>query len=134
MDESEILQVAAEITLLGRFGLDYASPDAQYKLRSLPGEQLSGLQLMCLMYASMKRVHPSVNTGMPLDNAYATALSTCTTPATDDPPVRQHKTAPTPRPERLPLPAGVRHPRLTSAHSGNILCACDQEEPRPWGH
>jgi len=26
------------------------------------------------------------------------------------------------------------HPCLTSIQSGNILCACDQEEPRPWGY
>jgi len=75
MDESDILQVTAEIALLGRFGLDYASPDARYKLRSLPDEQFSGLQLMCLMYAGMKRTHPEADTGMPFDEAYATALS-----------------------------------------------------------
>jgi len=75
MEESEILQVTAEIALLGRFGLDYASPDAQYKLRSLPGEQFSGLQLMCLMYAGKKRTHPEADTGIPFDEAYATALS-----------------------------------------------------------
>ena len=75
MDESDILQVTAEIALLGRFGLDYASPDTQYKLRSLPDEQFSGLQLMCLMYAGMKRTHPEADTGMPFDEAYAAALS-----------------------------------------------------------
>jgi len=75
MDHDDILQVTAEIALMGRFGLDYASTDAQYTLRSLPDEEFSGLQLMCLMYVGMKRVHPSVDPGIPFDDAYAMALS-----------------------------------------------------------
>jgi len=75
MEHDDILQVTAEIALMGRFGLDYSSTDSQYTLRSLPGEQFSGLQLMCLMYVGMKRVHPSADSGIPFDDAYAMALS-----------------------------------------------------------
>jgi len=75
MDDGEVLQVASEISLMGRFGLDYASSEQKYTLRSLPGESFSGLQLMCLMHVALKRVEPSADTGMPFDEAYATALS-----------------------------------------------------------
>ena len=61
--------------MLGRSGLDYASPEKQYTLRSLPNERFSGLHLMCLMYVGFKRIDPSVDVGMPLDDAYDTALA-----------------------------------------------------------
>ena len=61
--------------MLGRSGLDYSSSDKRYKLRSLPGEQFSGLQLMALMYVGFKQVDPSVDTGMPFEEAYRAALA-----------------------------------------------------------
>jgi Flp pilus assembly protein TadD len=75
MDQSQIQEVAFEIATLGRSGLDYAATETKYTLRSLPGEQFSGLHLMALMYAGFKRIDPSVDVGMPFDEAYATALA-----------------------------------------------------------
>ena len=75
MDDSRVREIAFEIALLGRSGLDYASSEQKYGLQSLPGEQFSGLQLMCLMYVGFKRVDPTVDTGMGLDEAYETALA-----------------------------------------------------------
>jgi Tfp pilus assembly protein PilF len=75
MDDAEVLEVTSEIALMGRFGLDYAAEEQKYTLRSLPNERFSGLQLMCLMYVGLKRVDPSMDTGMPFADAYAAALS-----------------------------------------------------------
>jgi hypothetical protein len=75
MDDGQIQQVAIEIAMLGRSGLDYADSGKKYTLRSLPGEQFSGLHLTALMYVGFKRIDPSVDVGMPFDDAYATALS-----------------------------------------------------------
>ena len=65
----------SEIALLGRSGLDYASAEKKYALQSLPGEQFSGLQLMCMMHVGLRRVDPSVDPGTGLDDVYAQALS-----------------------------------------------------------
>jgi len=59
-------QLAEKRALLG---------DAAFDETGAVREQFSGLQLMCLMYAGMKRTHPEADTGMPFDEAYATALS-----------------------------------------------------------
>ena len=74
MIDSHVFQIASEIALLGRSGLDYASSDKKYTLQSLPREQFSGLQLMCIMHVGFKRVDPSVDPGTGLDDAYSRAL------------------------------------------------------------
>ncbi|HEX6383997.1 MAG TPA: hypothetical protein VF177_04945, partial [Anaerolineae bacterium] len=74
MSREEIQQVAGEIALLGAGGLDYASPDKKYTLNSLPGEQFSGLQLMCLMYVGFKDIDPTLDLGIDLSQAYEAAL------------------------------------------------------------
>jgi hypothetical protein len=43
-------------------------------LAPLPGEQFSGLQLMCMMHVGFKRVDPSVDPGTGLDDVYSQAL------------------------------------------------------------
>ena len=55
-------------------GLDHASPDKKYSLNSLPGEQFSGLQLMCLMYVGFKDIDPTLDLGTDLSQAYEAAL------------------------------------------------------------
>ena len=52
----KIKEIAFEIGMMGRNGLDYASPGQKYTLSSVPGEKFSGLHLMCLMYAGFKRI------------------------------------------------------------------------------
>ena len=72
--DEDVRQIALEAALLGREGLDYASPDKNYTLRALPGEAFSGLELMCLMHAGFKRLAPGEDTGMNLDEPFLTAL------------------------------------------------------------
>ena len=75
MDVEQVRAIAFEIGMLGRSGLDYASPDKKYTLRTLPGETFSGLQLMCLMHAGFKRIAPEQDTGMDLDGPFLQALA-----------------------------------------------------------
>lgn len=74
MPVEQIRELALEIGLVGRNGLDYASPDKKYTLKSLPDEQFSGLHLMCLMYAGFKRIAPEHDLGMDLNEPFLKAL------------------------------------------------------------
>lgn len=74
MDVEQVRAIAFEIGMLGRSGLDYASSDKKYKLRTIPDEEFSGLQLMCLMHAGFKRIAPEQDAGMDLDGPFLTAL------------------------------------------------------------
>ena len=74
MTPEQIRNIAFEIALLGRNGLDYASPDEKYELRSIPNLKFSGLHLMCLMYAGFKRVAPGHDVGMDLEEPFLNAL------------------------------------------------------------
>src|SRR5439155_4788 len=74
MSADEIRDVAFEIALVGRRGLDYADPEEKYELKSIPNHKFSGLHLMCLMYAGFRRVAPDQDTGMDLDEPFLTAL------------------------------------------------------------
>lgn len=74
MDVEQVRAIAFEIGMLGRSGLDYASSDKKYKLRTIPDEEFSGLQLMCLMHAGFKRIAPEQDTGMDLNDSFVTAL------------------------------------------------------------
>ena len=71
----ELFDITAEIALLGHTGLGHASPDRKYTLDSIPGEQFTGLQLMCMLYVGLKRTAPDLDPGMPFADAYRTALS-----------------------------------------------------------
>jgi hypothetical protein len=70
----KVRDIATEIATLGQQGLDYACPEKQYALHSLPGESFSGLQLMCLMYAGFKHIAPDANPGMDLEEPFQQAL------------------------------------------------------------
>ena len=74
MPVEKIREIAMEIGLVGRAGLDYASPDQKYTLKSLPDEKFSGLHLMCLMYAGFKRLAPEHDLGMDLSEPFLAAL------------------------------------------------------------
>jgi hypothetical protein len=75
MDIERVRAITFEIGMLGRSGLDYASPDKKYTLRTLPDETFSGLHLMCLMHAGFKRIAPEVDSGMDLDEPFLQALA-----------------------------------------------------------
>ncbi|MDP3069720.1 MAG: tetratricopeptide repeat protein [Opitutaceae bacterium] len=70
----DVRKIALEIAVLGREGLDYADPEKKYSLHSLPGENFSGLQAMCLMFAAFKQVAPEHAVGMELEEPFLTAL------------------------------------------------------------
>ncbi len=74
MTPEEIRNVAFEIALLGRNGLDYSDPAEKYTLRTIPNRKFSGLHLMCLMFAGFKRVAPEHDVGMDLNEPFLTAL------------------------------------------------------------
>lgn len=74
MPVDKVREIALEIGLVGQSGLDYASPETKYELKSLPGEKFSGLHLMCLMYAGFKRIAPDHDLQMELNEPFLTAL------------------------------------------------------------
>jgi tetratricopeptide (TPR) repeat protein len=71
---SKVQEITFEAARTGERGLDYASHEKQYTLRSLPGERFSGLQIMCLLHAGLKRLVPGTDTGMDLDEPFLRAL------------------------------------------------------------
>lgn len=71
----QVREIAFEIADVGQRGLDYANPEPQYRLRALPGEIFSGLQLLCLMDAGFRRIAPEQDTGIDLDEPFLQALS-----------------------------------------------------------
>ena len=74
LPDEDVRTIALEVALAGREGLDYASPEKKYRVRALPGETFSGLEMMCLMHAGFKRLAPGEDTGMNLDEPFLTAL------------------------------------------------------------
>ena len=74
MPVQKVQDITFEIAVLGHNGLDYASPEPKYTLKSLPDEQFTGLHLMCLMYAGFKRIAPEQDMGMDLNEPFLTAL------------------------------------------------------------
>lgn len=74
MTPEQIRGLTLEIALLGREGLDYASSEKKYRLRSLPDEAFSGLHLMCLMFAGFKRIAPGDDPQIDLEEPFLAAL------------------------------------------------------------
>lgn len=71
--EEEIRNIAFEIALKGRGGLDINDPSKEYSLNTLEG-RFTGLQLVCYMYAGFKRIEPSLDIGVDLSDEYTMAL------------------------------------------------------------
>ena len=74
LSTEDVRKIAFEVAMTGREGLDYADPEKKYRLKSLPDETFSGLQMMCLMHAGFKRLAPEQDTGMDLEEPFLTAL------------------------------------------------------------
>ena len=74
MPTEKIKEIAFEVGLLGTSGIDYTKPDRRYSLKSLPGEQFTGLQMLVFMYVGFKKIDPTVNTGLDFEDAYQAAL------------------------------------------------------------
>jgi len=71
--ESEIKDIAFEIGLKGRSGLDIHNPEKKYTLKALEG-QFTGLQLVCYVYVGFKKIDPSIDVGIDLSDEYSAAL------------------------------------------------------------
>ena len=74
MPVDQVRAVTLEIAMLGRSGLDCASPEEKYQLSSLTDRKFSGLHLMCLMFAGFKCFAPEYDLAMDLHNSFLTAL------------------------------------------------------------
>ena len=73
MPRDEIFKIVSEIGLLGKGGIDYSTPKT-YTLKSVPGEQFTGLHLLCLMYVGFQKIEPTMDTGLDFREAYTLAL------------------------------------------------------------
>jgi hypothetical protein len=75
MEVETIQRVAAEAALAGTGGLDYGSPDKSYRVPAYGDEMLSGLEVMCIMFAAFRRVAPQHDIAIDLHDAYHRALA-----------------------------------------------------------
>ena len=66
-------QIALEIAVLGRSGLDINDPDSKYELKTLPGTY-SGLNLLAIMYSAFHQNDPNMETGADFSAEYAAAM------------------------------------------------------------
>ncbi|MBI5633730.1 MAG: tetratricopeptide repeat protein [Nitrospirae bacterium] len=69
----EIQKVGFEIAMLGRQGIDPANHDKKYSLKSIPGKEFSGLQLLAYMYAAFQVIDPFLDTGLAFKKEYKEA-------------------------------------------------------------
>jgi len=67
-------QIALEIAVLGRSGLDINDPDSKYKLKTLPGTY-SGLNLLAIMYSAFHQIDPKMQVGADFSAEYAAAMN-----------------------------------------------------------
>lgn len=51
------------------------NPASRYTLKSLPGRDYSGLQLVSMLYVAFKQIDPNVDVGFDLAAEYNAALS-----------------------------------------------------------
>jgi hypothetical protein len=76
MEEPQVKQLVMEAALAGQSGINFSDPTPGYSLKSLPGENLSGLEIMCILYSGLKRLNPSMpdsEIGMDLSAEFRTA-------------------------------------------------------------
>lgn len=65
-------EIAVEIAMLGRSGLDINDPTDKYKLKSLPGK-FTGLHLLAIMFAAFRQIDPTMETGADFNAEYEAA-------------------------------------------------------------
>jgi Flp pilus assembly protein TadD len=66
--------IVMEVAFLGQKGLDSNDPSPKYQLKSIPGKQFTGLQLISMMYVGLKRMKPEADMGFDLADEYEAAL------------------------------------------------------------
>ena len=75
MDEDAIKRLTLEVAVLGQEGIDYANGTQRHQLKAAPGEEFTGLEIMCLLYAGLKRMAPAeADPGFDLNDEFAKAL------------------------------------------------------------
>jgi hypothetical protein len=70
----QVREVAYEIALLGRNGINPDDPERNLELNSIPDKKFAGLQILAWMYAGFQLLDPSLDTGLDYRNEYITAL------------------------------------------------------------
>ena len=73
--KTNMQQIANEIAVLGRSGLDINDPTVKYRLKNLQGE-FSALQLVSYLYAAFQEIDPSADMGADFAAEYAIARQT----------------------------------------------------------
>lgn len=73
MGLAEIQKVGFEIGLLGQQGIDPANHEKKYTLKSIPGKEFTGLQLLAYMYAAFQVIDPFLDTGLNFKKEYEAA-------------------------------------------------------------
>lgn len=68
----KVKAITAEISLLGRSGLDVNNPARQYALETLPGP-FTGLELVCFLYVAVQMFAPGTDVGLDLKREYEIA-------------------------------------------------------------
>jgi len=53
-------EISVEIGMLGQYGSDINDPKEAHVLRALTGRTFSALELVCIMYAGVKRIEPGM--------------------------------------------------------------------------
>lgn len=69
----QVKQIAFEIGLKGKQGLDINNPNKKYTLNSMSGS-FTGLQLVSYMYVGFKIIDPGIDVGLDLSEEYSEAL------------------------------------------------------------
>lgn len=62
--KQQVQDVAFEIGMLGRSGLDPNNRTSKYNLAAVPGKSFSALQLLAWMYTSFQELDPGLDTGL----------------------------------------------------------------------
>jgi tetratricopeptide (TPR) repeat protein len=75
VNASVIGEIAMEIAVLGRTGLDTNNPDKRYEIKLLQGENFSGLELVSIMHVGVRQFDKTADTGTGLDLEYNTAVA-----------------------------------------------------------
>lgn len=73
LPSSEVQAIVFEIAALGQGGLSLGEPARKYALKSLPGREFTGLQLVAMMYVGFKGIDPSTDVGFDLSKEYEQA-------------------------------------------------------------
>jgi Flp pilus assembly protein TadD len=75
MTEEAVKFATAEAAMAGQGGLDYSSTVARHRVPAFKSEPLSGLEVMCVLYAGLKRLDPTRPVEIDLHAAYEKALA-----------------------------------------------------------